>query len=166
MQACARDDAAAGGPFKSFTAAEGRAMRAFAAQILPAEAGLLGAEDAGAVHFVDRAVGVHPYAKLLPELRAGLADLDARARERGAARGFAHLSSEGQVALMRQVEHTPFFASARMLVIAGTFADPSHGGNLGGAGWHLVGLEHRSSFQTPFGWYDDPSHHGTPHGVA
>ena len=80
MQACARDDAAAGVPFKSFTPTEGRAMRAFAAQILPTEAGLPGAEDAGAVHFVDRAVGVHPYAALLPELRTGLAYLDERAR--------------------------------------------------------------------------------------
>jgi hypothetical protein len=166
MQACARDDAAAGVPFKSFTAPEGRAMRAFAAQILPAEAGLLGAEDAGAVHFVDRAVGVHPYAELLPELKTGLAYLDERARVRGVAGGFADLSSEGQVAVMREVEHATFFASARMLVLAGTFADPSHGGNRDLAGWHLVGMMHGSSFQTPFGWYDDPSHRDTPPGVA
>ncbi len=38
---------------------------------------------------------------------------------------------------------TPFFTAARALVVIGTFADPSYGGNKGGAGWMMIGIDHR-----------------------
>jgi gluconate 2-dehydrogenase gamma chain len=160
LQACARQDLADNAPFTTLTATEGATMRAFAAQILPAENGLPGAEDAGAVYFIDRAVGIAPYRIHLLELRAGLADLDAAARKLGAKNDFASLDSAHQVALMRQVERTSFFKTARMLTIMGTFSEPSYGGNKDGIGWHVAGMEHHDSFQAPFGWYDDPRNHG------
>lgn len=165
MAGCARGDAAHGAPFTTLTAAEGRAMRAFAAQIIPSDAELPGAEEAGAAYFVDRALALPMYDDLLPRIRAGLAALDARARAHGAADGFAALADDDQIALMREVEHGEFFAAARFLVVAGTFADPSYGGNRGGAGWHLVGIEHRPSFQAPFGWYDGPGRDASPRGA-
>jgi len=137
-------------------------MRAFAAQIIPSEHGLPGAEEAGSVYFIDRAMGIQPYAERLPELRRGIADLDVRARRRRPAAGFADLQPAEQIAVMREVENTPFFASARMLTIMGTLADSSYGGNMNGAGWHLVGMQHASSFQSPFGWYDTPAQRGAP----
>jgi gluconate 2-dehydrogenase gamma chain len=160
LQACARQDLTQDAPYKTLTAAEGAAMRAFAAQILPAEGGLPGAEAAGAVYFVDRAVAIQPYAMYLAELREGLADLDARVRKLGAKKCFASLGAPQQVAIMREIEKAPFFKTARMLTIMGTFSEPTYGGNKGGTGWHLVGMEHQETFQAPFGWYDDPKNHG------
>jgi gluconate 2-dehydrogenase gamma chain len=160
LQACARQDLGQNAPFATLTADEGAAMRAFAAQIIPAEAGLPGAEDAGAVHFVDRAVAIPPYAAHLVELRQGLADLDVRAHKLGAKKGFASLGSAQQVAVMREIERSHFFTTARMLTIMGTFSDPTYGGNKNGVGWHLAGMEHHETFQAPFGWYDDPRNRG------
>lgn len=154
LAGCARADAAHGAAFGTLTAAEGRTMRAFAAQILPSDPELPGAEEAGAVHFVDRALGLPMYDEMLPRVRTGLADLDARARARGTADGFASLADADQIAVMQQVETTEFFGAARFLVLAGTFADPSYGGNRGMAGWHLLGMEHRPRYEAPFGWYD------------
>jgi len=127
-------------------------MRAFAAQLIPSEDGV-GAEEAGAVYFVDRAFGLGYFAHDVPVVRAGLADLDARARAKGAA-SFAGLDDAAQIRLMKQVERTPFFATARTLVVIGTFADPAHGGNRNHAGWKMLALEHRPSYSAPFGWYD------------
>jgi gluconate 2-dehydrogenase gamma chain len=154
LAACAREDARDGAPFRTLTAAEARTMRAFAARILPSDDGTPGAEEADAVRFVDRALGTPYFAAALPLVRAGLADLDARARRHGTADGFAALDPARQVTVMRRVERTPFFETARTLVVTGTFADPVHGGNRDGAGWTLIGMEHRPTFQPPFGWYD------------
>jgi hypothetical protein len=129
-------------------------MRAFAAQIIPADGELPGAEQAGAVQFIDRAFGMPFFAKQVPVVRDGLADLDKRSRARSEGIDFAGLSSGQQIAVMREVERTPFFAAARTLVIVGTFAEPSYGGNRNGAGWTIVGLEHAPSYTAPYGYYD------------
>jgi gluconate 2-dehydrogenase gamma chain len=154
LAACARDDTGKNNTFVALTPAEARAMRAFAAQILPSDDGTPGAEEAGAVHFVDRALG-HPFfAEHLPVIRAGLADLDERARSAGERRGFAALPGAQQIAIMRAIEHGTFFKVARVLVVTGTLADPSYGGNNGYAGWMMVGMDHRPTYSAPFGWYD------------
>jgi len=153
LASCRRDDGSTADGFVALTPAEARAMRAFAAQIIPSDTSLPGADEAGAVHFIDRAFGKPFFADVVPVVRAGLADLDARAHTLGE-RDFASLSPGRQVAIMRQVEGTPFFAAARMLVVIGTFADSAYGGNTQGAGWTIVGLEHRPTYASPFGWYD------------
>jgi gluconate 2-dehydrogenase gamma chain len=150
LASCAREDVS----FARLTPAEARAMRAFAAQIVPSDDGAPGAEEAGAVHFVDRALGMPLFADSVPLVRAGLADLDNRAKAIGARTGFASASAAQQVAIMRQIEHGAFFTAARNLVVIGTFADPSYGGNRNGAGWAMIGIEHRPSYAAPFGWYD------------
>jgi len=143
--------------FTHLTPAEARAMRAFAAQILPSEAGSPGAEEAGVVYFVDRAFGDPSFADTVPVVRAGLAALDARARAAGTRHGFASLSHDDQAAMLRRIANEPFFAAARSLVLIGTFADSSYGGNRGGAGLMMMGMEHRPSYTAPFGWYDAQS---------
>ena len=151
LAGCARDDARAG--FVALTPAEAKTMRAFAARIIPSDDRMPGADEAGAVYFVDRAFTLPIFAESVAGIRAGLADLDARARAAGAA-DFAALPSRHQVNIMREVEREPFFEAARTLVVIGTFADPSHRGNRHGAGWTLLGLEHRPSYSAPYGWYD------------
>lgn len=141
-------------PFAHLTPAEARAMRAFAAQILPSDVGAPGAEEAGAVYFVDHAFGDPFFADAVPLLRAGLAELDARATHIGARNGFSSLSDGDQRSIMRALEPQPFFATARTLVLIGTFGDPSHGGNRGGVGARIVRMEHRMSYTAPYGWYD------------
>jgi len=102
----------------------------------------------------------------VPVIRAGLADLDARARAVDGRGGFASLSRAHQTAIMRQIEHDPFFAPARALVVIGTFANPSYGGNRNGSGWMMIGMEHHPTYNAPFGWYDAQSGtHPTGHGA-
>ncbi|HEY0780269.1 MAG TPA: gluconate 2-dehydrogenase subunit 3 family protein [Gemmatirosa sp.] len=154
LAACARDDARRGAPFRTFTAAEGRTFRAVAAQILPSGDGLPGAEEAGAAHFADRALASF-FATRLPGTRAGLAALDARARAVVPnVVSFADLDADRQTAVLREIERDPFFAGVRRLVVIGTFADPSYGGNQGGAGWRLLDVDHRPMYEAPYGWYD------------
>lgn len=154
LAACARDDTHSTEQYTQLTPAEARAMRAFAEQIIPSGPDGSGAVELGVVTFIDRALGTPFFAAGAPVVRAGLADLDARshALQRGAE--FASLGAAQQIALMRQVEHGPFFATARTLVIIGTFAEPSYGGNRGAAGWAMVGIDHRPRYVAPFGWYD------------
>jgi hypothetical protein len=153
LAGCARDDARKGDGFVSLTAAEAKTMRAFAALIIPSDESMPGADEAGAVYFVDRAFRMPLFAESVPLIRAGLARLDARARSGGAA-DFATLPPPYQETIMREVEREPFFAAARTLVVIGTLADSSYGGNRDGAGWTLLGLEHRPSYSAPYGWYD------------
>lgn len=154
LAACAREDAGSSEGYARLTPAEARAMRAFAEQIIPSGSDGPGAVELGAVTFIDRALGMPFFAASAPTVRAGLADLDARAHavKRGAE--FASLAAAQQTAIMRQIEHESFFAMARTLVLIGAFAEPSYGGNRGGAGWTMVGIDHRPSYAAPFGWYD------------
>src|SRR5512143_3063674 len=152
LAGCARDNSDAS--ITHLTAAEARTLRAFAAQILPSDDGTPGAEELGAVYVVDRAFDMPFFADSVPIMRRGLADLDARAGAANRRRDFASATSAQQIAIMRQVEATPFFATARTLVVIGALADPSYGGNRGHAGWSLLGIDHRSSYAAPYGWYD------------
>jgi gluconate 2-dehydrogenase gamma chain len=151
LSACSRDAASRGEPLTTLTAAEGDAMQAFAAQILPSDE-LPGATEAGAVHFID-AVLAGPFAGMLPMFREGLADLDIRATTAGSAR-FAELASDGQARVMRQIEESPFFFNARMLTIMGVLSEPKYGGNRDGVGFELVRRETAATWQPPFGYYD------------
>jgi gluconate 2-dehydrogenase gamma chain len=152
LSACARDAARVNDPFTMFSVAEGQAMRAFAARIIPSETDSPGAEEAGAAWFADRALA-GPFAALADSVRAGLADVDERSRASYGAE-FARLDAAQQDSIMGDMVETPFFADARTLVVMGTFSDPSHGGNRDHAGFTLLGMAHASAFVPPFGWYD------------
>jgi gluconate 2-dehydrogenase gamma chain len=154
LAGCGRDAKRDESTFVVLTRAEARTMRALAAQIIPSDGDVPGAEEAGAVFFVDRALALELFAEGVPIIRAGLADLDARARLMYGGRDFESLSSSQQIAIMRGIEREPFFTVARSLVVIGTFSDPSHGGNKGGTGWSIVRLERRPTYATPYGWYD------------
>ena len=154
LAAWARTAAAQQAPFTTLTPDEARTMEAFAAQIIPSDATLPGAREAGAIYFIDRALGSH-FAQMKEPVKQGIADLDARARRRvKSAKSFADLDPANQIRVMRQVEEQPFFFMGRMLTVMGVFADPSYGGNRDHAGARILGIEHQPSYQPPFGWYD------------
>lgn len=154
VAACAREDAATGAAFTTLTDDQGRTLRAFATRILPSGDGLPGAEEAGAVHFIDRVLG-----SVLETLRdpvaAAAADLDRRA---GAAvpgtASFADLDAETQIAVLREAEQEGWFGVARFLVLAGVFSDPSWGGGRDDARFRIYGIEHAPGYTPPFGYYD------------
>jgi gluconate 2-dehydrogenase gamma chain len=156
--ACAREDVREADALTHFSAAEARTMREFAARIIPSDDGTPGATEAGVVYFADRAFGMGFFGEAVPVVRAGLADLDVRAKRVGGRNGFASLSSGQQSEIIREIEHTPFFAIARSLVVIGAFADPAYGGNRSGAGWKMLAIEHGTTYAAPFGWYDSELH--------
>ncbi|HSL72350.1 MAG TPA: gluconate 2-dehydrogenase subunit 3 family protein [Longimicrobiales bacterium] len=141
-----------GEPLVTFTEAEARAFTALADQIVPADE-LPGATEAGAVYFADRALTLPELAPMLPLIREGLKQLDTEAAKSGA-KSFADLAAAEQVRILRALENTPFFFNARMLAVMGVFADPSYGGNREHSAERILGIEHRPSYQPPFGYYD------------
>ena len=154
LAACARDAAARHESFTTFTAEQARTMAACAAQVIPSDEELPGATEAGAVYFIDAALDRH-FTGMRDPILAGLGDLDARAKSRGAGiTSFAELDASGQVTVMREVEQTPFFFMARMLTVMGTIADPSYGGNRDHAGERILAMQHRPVWTPPLGWYD------------
>jgi gluconate 2-dehydrogenase gamma chain len=139
---------------RTLTAAQVDVVSALTSRILPAVDGRPGAAQAGAVYFIDRALGTFNAAQR-PLYTEGIADLNRRAQAKVAGTAsFAALTAAQQDEVIREIETTSFFQAVRLDTIVGTFALPSWGGNRDYMGWHLLGLEHQLSFQAPFGFYD------------
>jgi gluconate 2-dehydrogenase gamma chain len=150
----ARARAAAPAPSWEFLTPDQAAdVDAIVAQIIPTD-DLPGAREAGAVYFVDHSLATWAHDQRAPFAR-GLDELNREARFRwpGAGR-FVALSSERQIELLHAIEQTPFFKSIRFVTIAGTFANPSWGGNHDKIGWRILGFEDGFVWQPPFGDYD------------
>jgi gluconate 2-dehydrogenase gamma chain len=146
--------ATVGAQSRILTPAQMEAVSALTSRILPAIDGRPGAAEAGAVYFIDRALGTFNAAQR-PLYIEGVADLNRRAQAKVAgAASFAALTGAQQDEVIRDIESTPFFQTVRLDTIVGTFALPSWGGNRDYMGWHLLGFEHQLSFQAPFGYYD------------
>ena len=126
---------------------------AIVAQIIPTD-DLPGAREAGAVHFVDHSLATWARGQR-DSFVQGLDELNREAGHRwpGTSR-FAALPLGRQIELLHAVEQTPFFKTMRFLTIAGTFANPSWGGNHDRIGWRMLGFEDRFVWQPPFGEYD------------
>ena len=153
------------GGLSVFKTAEADVIDSMASRILPSVDGRPGAHEAGVVYFIDRALSTFnaDHKKLYAD---GIANLNRRASRKCAKRepdrakpqlkaaSFAALTPLQQDELLHAIEKTAFFKAVRLDTIAGTFALPEWGGNRDYAGWHLLGLEHQSRFQPPFGYYD------------
>jgi gluconate 2-dehydrogenase gamma chain len=146
----------AGQGYRVLTTAQAAVFDAFAAQVIPSEAGSPGAREANVTRFVDN--GLAGFAKeQRPVFEKGFAALDAEARKLAPrAGGFAALTPAQHIAVMRTVDKSShdIFEPMRQAVIAGMFANPSYGGNAGKVGWKLIGFEDRFVWQPPFGFYD------------
>lgn len=145
-------DFGAGSAFKYLAPAEAAGLEAIAARIIPTD-DTPGAREAGVIHFIDRALGEF-VAEAAADVRTGLEDLDGRASKLEDGSRFAQLDTEGQDALLREIEATPFFGLVHFLTVAGMFALPSYGGNRDRLGWQLLGFDHRHGWSPPFGHYD------------
>lgn len=142
-----------GGGFTALSAAEAETMIALSSRIIPSVDKRPGAQEAGVVFFVDRALATFNAGqrKMYAE---GLQDLDRRAAAMFASAAFSKLTAPQQDDIIRAIQKTPFFQAVRFDTIVGTFALPTWGGNRDYAGWHMIGLEHQPRFQPPFGAYD------------
>jgi gluconate 2-dehydrogenase gamma chain len=154
--AWADHQAATGGTARltALTRVQADAIDALASRILPSIDGRPGAREAGVVYFIDRALSTFNAGqkKLYAE---GLADLNRRAASTSKdAASFAALTPAEQDEIVRDIEKTPFFQTARFDTIVGTFALPAWGGNRDYVGWQMLGFAHQPRFQAPFGYYD------------
>jgi gluconate 2-dehydrogenase gamma chain len=136
-----------------FTRREATELSAVCAQIIPSEEGSPGATEAGVIYFVDYAL-----ANLQPELKplfgTGLRNLTAEAHKIDRGKVFSQLTSEQQIAVLKQIESTDFFKRAREYTMAGFLGDPKYGGNRNQVGWKHIGFDNRGMYAPPFGFYD------------
>ena len=140
-------------PASALSPAHVATLDAATARIVPAVDGRPGAREAGAVHFIDRALATFN-ASQKPQYVEGLNVLNRRAADLRAGATFVALTPEQQDDVLRGMESTPFFQALRFDTLVGTFALPIWGGNRDHRGWHLLGFEHAPRFQAPFGYYD------------
>lgn len=134
-------------------AADAADIDALAAQIVPSD-DLPGAREAGAVFFIDRALGSF-FAHWRDSFMGGLRDFQSAARaHRPDKPGFSALAAAEQLEFLRIVDTTPFFDQARTLTLCALFSSPKYGGNRGGTGWKIMGFEDQHVFEPPFGYYD------------
>ncbi len=128
--------------FEFFTAPEGADIAAIAAQVLPSDDGP-GAEEAGVVYFIDRALTTFDsdkqdlYRKGLPQIR-----------------GIATQTRDQQLQAVRSIEASDFFEIVRTHTLMGFLGSPAYGGNRGLAGWKHIQFEDRMAWAPPFGYYD------------
>jgi gluconate 2-dehydrogenase gamma chain len=132
---------------ETLTALEADALEAIAARLIPTDESGPGAAEAGAAHYIDRALA-GPLRNFRDAYVSGLAAVDAYAlSSKGTI--FARLPANAQDAVLTDMEKntatgfTPdaatFFALVRTHTIQGTFCDPYYGGNKDFVGWDLIG---------------------------
>ena len=157
-----REGSASGGVQRTLlvlSPAEAAAFTAFAAQVIPSEAGSPGACEANVTRFADTALARY-IPEQLPAFRAALAMLDAESvRQHPESAGFTTLDASAQTRVMQVLDTTQrdAFDALRLPVLSGMFANPGYGGNAGKVGWKLIGFEDRFFWTAPFGDYDRPS---------
>ncbi len=143
--------------FRYLTPGDAREIEALAAQIIPSDDGTPGAQQAGCIHFIDRAL--ETFDRDQRELyRTGLAAAQTKRAELfPQSHTLAGLDNAQAIALLKAIETSDFFKLLRTHTVMGFLASPDWGGNQGMAGWAHIGLEHKMAFQPPFGFYDGES---------
>jgi gluconate 2-dehydrogenase gamma chain len=138
--------------FRVLSSSEASEFEAIAARIIPS-GDSPGAREAGVIYFIDTVLAdIQP--KTREPMRKGLVSLQSDIRGAYDTTTFASLSEARQIEALQAIEDTEFFETLRFLTIAGTFCDPSHGGNRDRVGWELIGFEGPMGTQPPFGYYD------------
>jgi hypothetical protein len=140
------------GPWRHFTAEEGRLLELICEQIVPTDKDP-GAREAGAAQYIDRQLAKRLKA-FAEHYRKGLSAIQGASRElRG--RNFEQLAWAERTAVLKAVEagkvnqaNWPkrssrwFFSVVRDHTIEGVFSHPRHGGNRDLAGYRLLGWEY------------------------
>ena len=127
-------------------------VEAITAQVVPSGA-TPGAREAHAVHFIDHSL-VTVFAWRADHFRAGLADFQSGFRALHPTGSFGRSEPSLQRQYLERIEHTEFFATARLLTLIGMFTLPKYGGNYQQLGWKLLGFVDQHFFSPPFGYYD------------
>ena len=148
--AAARPAAARFEFFDEPTAAD---VAAIAAQILPSDEGA-GAQEAGVIFFVDRAL--HTFDADKQDLyREGIKGVRDTARKMfPSTQSIAALTSGQQLELVRAIEKSDFFEAVRVHTLLGFLGSPAYGGNRDRVGWKYIEFEDRMTWEPPFGHYD------------
>jgi len=133
--------------FETLTPVEAATLEAMVARLIPGDTASPGAAEAGAAHYIDRALG-GALAASRNVYRIGLAAVDTYARGSKAA-AFAQLAPADQDAILTDLERNAasgfdggsagFFNLVLAHTVQGTFCDPFYGGNRNFAGWDLIG---------------------------
>lgn len=152
LAGCAREAAERGDPLTNLSPEEAATLHAFVARVIPSDDGTPGATEAGAAYFVDAAIA-GPFAGMADPVRAGLADLEGRARSAHDT-AFADLGEAEQDEVIGAFEDSQLFFPLRFLTVMGVVSDPAYGGNRDHAGWAMLGMDHAGGYQPPFGHYD------------
>lgn len=134
-------------PYENLQPAAARILEAIVARLIPSDERGPGALEAGAAHYVDRALG-DALAVWRAAYADGLAAVDSYARQSAGA-PFAELPPSEQDRVLRDLEQNlatgfaPHAATFFELVLGhtleGTFGDPHYGGNRDFVGWELIG---------------------------
>ncbi len=172
----ARASAASGGDqtLRFLTKQEAADFDAFAAQIIPSDDGTPGAREAGVVYFADYMLSaINPEQQ--QDFRNALKQLRQAAAKAAPGSSFASLTADKQIAVMKTMDKPPdsgeannsvaaetgvgskdaeAFGTLRMVVLMGTFSDPSLHGNKDKVGWKLIGFDDQAYWAPPFGYYD------------
>jgi len=144
--------AAAKSGFRVLSPQEAIEFEAIAARIIPSSDSP-GATEAGVIYFLDTVLAdIEP--EILGPMRRGLLSLQADILKAYDTASFADLTELRQIEALQAIEDTSFFETLRFLTIAGTFCDPSQGGNRDRVGWDLIGFPGPHGTQPPFGHYD------------
>ena len=132
--------------FENLTAPHSRILNAIVARLIPSDENGPGALEAGAAHYIDRALA-GALASSQSRYAAGLDAVDAHARTT-AGRPFVDLDVGEQDAVLGDLEQnvadgfTPdaaaFFEMVLQHTIEGTFCDPHYGGNRDFIGWEML----------------------------
>ena len=128
-------------PWRFLSVPEARTLGAVCAHIIPEDQDP-GAVQAGVVVFMDRQL-TQFYKPLQKAYRQGIAALDRESMSFGG-RGFADLSRDAQLAVLRRIEQNPdikpFFDLLVAHTMQGFYGDPRHGGNRERASWKMLGV--------------------------
>ena len=140
-------------PLRFFTAAEARIVTAACERIFPRDEQGAGATDAGVVVYIDRQLagpyGRDKYRYTKPPFGPSSAEHGYQGAENPRAlyrNGIRQLGAfdatpvTEQIAALKAIEKTPFFALLRAHTLEGMFCDPVHGGNENLSGWKMVGF--------------------------
>ena len=126
-------------PWRCLTLEEGETAGAICDRLIPADE-FPGALWAGAVRYIDIQLGGH-LRQHREAYRLGLAAVDQASRKQHG-KGFAALSAQQQVELLKAAEKTkdPFFALILAHTMQSYYGDPRHGGNRDGIGYRSLGI--------------------------
>jgi gluconate 2-dehydrogenase gamma chain len=156
--------------FEVLTADQAKEVAAIAARIIPSDEDP-GAEEAGVVYFIDRALKTFAREDL-PAYQAGLKKVNQMTTDLfpNVAR-FSAATTDQQDKVLEELSKDPklvsrgrrqlpagmqgdFFTVIWGHTVMGFLSDPEDGGNREYAGWKVIGRDSAHTFSPPFGEYD------------